>query len=397
MFQFFQSLLIIGLLFNSATASDKKSDVGESMILIYEVDKKKINQQIETSFGSKKTLLEKIAEVTPNPDNLKIPSRVEDYTHALSDVIYKRLDPHIDQKFIVVPVGLSQIKIILPMMEPKKLSSLKKQIINTGKLEFRIAASKQIHGDLAKIALESKSKEVAVNKQILARWVKLDEDAFDAELVTRRSTTDENEVLILVEDTVVRGKDIKSVKQKNGDDGLPCIEFILNSNGSKAMEKITSEHLPKDNGRLKYFLGLIVDGEMIFAPRINSTVSDEIIISGTFGNQKSQSLICAINSCRFPTAVHPAPISESVTKTNISQMKPSIAKEKNQQTDALPNSVDSEKETSDQADKSSNSVDEAESNSRMVVIVSATIAVIAFLCFIFYKFMTVAGQSKSIQ
>ena len=56
--------------------------------------------------------------------------------------------------------------------------------------------------------------------------------------------------------------------------GKPCVGFNFNSTGGQLFGQLTSTHRPDEQTDFHYRLGIILDGELYSAPRINGPITD---------------------------------------------------------------------------------------------------------------------------
>jgi preprotein translocase subunit SecD len=80
-------------------------------------------------------------------------------------------------------------------------------------------------------------------------------------------------------------EDIAEIRKGKDASGKPIIEINFTKAGAKKMEKLTSKE------RLRKPLALLVDGQLILAPRINAQISDKCVINANFTAEQVDQLI----------------------------------------------------------------------------------------------------------
>ncbi|MFN8482742.1 MAG: protein translocase subunit SecD [Anaerolineae bacterium] len=85
--------------------------------------------------------------------------------------------------------------------------------------------------------------------------------------------------------TVVTGEHLASAELgSNQTTGEPVVNFALTSDGSRRFLDYTSKNVGK-------FLAIVLDGEVISSPRVNSAISDSGQITGNFSRESANSLV----------------------------------------------------------------------------------------------------------
>jgi len=105
---------------------------------------------------------------------------------------------------------------------------------------------------------------------------------------------DETGPIVLKRSPVVSGADLESAKGGYGEQGAPVVEFSFKSTGAKKFALATRENV----GRR---LAIVLDGEVISAPVINSPITGgKGIISGNFTVQSANDLALLLRSGALP-------------------------------------------------------------------------------------------------
>jgi signal peptidase I len=193
-----------------------------------------------------------------------------------------------------------------------------------GMLEFRVLATPQ--KDKSAIELAQKEPWMIVGdaaKMGVARWVPVEEGlekkgqkkdgnakAFTAtaETVSRKSfqNSDITEVLVIPDPYNITDAYITKAEVSTDNNG-PSIGFTLNEAGAKLLAKLTGEHLPDESGKLRYRLGIILDGELISAPYILSVISNQGKITGNFTKEQAAAIVDALNTGSLPVPLRLVP------------------------------------------------------------------------------------------
>jgi SecD/SecF fusion protein len=133
-------------------------------------------------------------------------------------------------------------------------------------------------------------------EQILARYNrKIPRDAFMAPYVGEKSGGRQL-FYLLQKEARVTGADLNDARLSRDDRGMPAVSFRLTRGGGRVFEKLTEANLKKA-------LAIVLDGKVESAPRIDSVISTEGIITGTFTVQEAQDLAIVLRSGALPAPV----------------------------------------------------------------------------------------------
>jgi preprotein translocase subunit SecD len=94
----------------------------------------------------------------------------------------------------------------------------------------------------------------------------------------------------------VTGRDLRNARPSLDENGRPAVAFTLNSEGAQKFGKVTGENV----GR---YLAIILDGKVQSAPRIDSRITNEGRISGSFTNDEVQNLSLILRSGSLPATL----------------------------------------------------------------------------------------------
>jgi len=170
------------------------------------------------------------------------------------------------------------------------LTALKERIGILRTSEFRILADRRRSKDLdiIKLAEATPMTEIEVKKgnKKVGKWVICSADEFGTvenhapELVVR-TTNNVLEALVLIDEWNVTGEYFDSVFKGKDESGQPAVHFRFNDDGARRIEKLTSENLPNPATPEFYRrLGFILNNQLLSAPTIRTTITDQGMISG---------------------------------------------------------------------------------------------------------------------
>jgi preprotein translocase subunit SecD len=94
----------------------------------------------------------------------------------------------------------------------------------------------------------------------------------------------------------VTGRDLRSARPSLDENGRPAVAFTLNSEGAQKFGKITGENVGRS-------LAIILDGKVQSAPRIDSRITNEGRISGSFTQDEVTNLSLILRSGSLPATL----------------------------------------------------------------------------------------------
>ncbi|MFP4223020.1 MAG: protein translocase subunit SecD [Phycisphaeraceae bacterium] len=206
----------------------------------------------------------------------------------------------------------------------------------SGILEFRIAASTQGQADVAaaRQRLEEEGPRAGINEPY--RWFEIDELEQFAETPeeredarTRTAEFFRNRGLVGAEYggryyLLLANTREKSITRANADweltdvgasrdqQGFPAVAFELNPMGASLMGQLTRAHVGQP-------MAILLDGQVISAPRINTAISGSGIIEGRFTQQELDYLIRTLNAGAAPVELADYPESIKTTGPTLGQ------------------------------------------------------------------------------
>lgn len=308
-----------------------------------------LNQQEEVKEGSQKITAQKI-----------IPT------------LKQRVDPSGTRDVVLRALGDEKIEVIIPDVTLAEADEIWDRLARTGHLQFRIAADRSFHvgetGDASELARNgSKVRTVRNNKdEIVARWYNLarelpDGEVEEGEILPIKYVPSMNQLIrdkrtgqlidisefmvngqlpggksfseqlaargistpqILMmeppnEKTDVQGKHLSAVMSRRDETGKPSVNFDLNSEGAKRMQRLTSIHEKRDGKA--YLLGIVLDDQVHSAPSIESTIHSSGRITGNFTKKEIDDLIINLQSGKIDVALNNNPISKQYISSSLGE------------------------------------------------------------------------------
>ena len=230
--------------------------------------------------------------------------------------VSRRVNPGGQKEVTVRQYGTNQLEVIVPEVDQAEVEFIKRIVSSAGVLEFRIVANPQDprHKEIIEMATNSSGSLVSSGDRSIGRWVQIDTQkinpAGDSTLVMRQAGDGTPEVLVALDRFDVTG-DFLSRASGGYDQNLqPCVNFSFNSQGSALFGTLTSQNLPDPANRLLSRLGIVLDGVLLSAPTIRSTISSDGQITGSFKQADVEFLVGVLNAGSLPAALYSDPISE---------------------------------------------------------------------------------------
>ena len=230
--------------------------------------------------------------------------------------VSRRVNPGGQKEVTVRQYGTNQLEVIVPEVDQAEVEFIKRIVSSAGVLEFRIVANPQDprHKELIEKANGSSGSLVTSGDRSIGRWIQIDTQKInptgDSSLVMRQTGDGTPEVLVALDRFDVTG-DFLSRASGGYDQNLqPCVNFSFNSQGAALFGTLTSQNLPDPANRLLSRLGIVLDGVLLSAPTIRSTISSDGQITGSFQQADVEFLVGVLNAGSLPAALYSEPISE---------------------------------------------------------------------------------------
>lgn len=331
-------------------------DLRGGVILVYKVDVEATSAG-QTTAGGRTEAAEKEAEsqavLTGRDLNMA----------DMVDALKRRLNPDGLKEIVIRPFGVNQVEIIIPQAEGAEIEAIKREIATAGVLLFRIVANTKDHAEqirladrqLADPALRMLREVRDPTGKIVARWTPVARDVSQQDGVRplkvdvsgdiiRDGRTGERivdiprdayntesqpvafekwlaskgielvEVLMIEPQSStldVRGDHLGTVRMDYDENLTPCVRFTMRGDGASRMSALTSLNRPDKDPEFYRRLGIVLDNELLSAPRIMSTISDSGQITGRFTQQEVESLVRILRAGKLPAVLYKEPISEN--------------------------------------------------------------------------------------
>jgi preprotein translocase subunit SecD len=94
----------------------------------------------------------------------------------------------------------------------------------------------------------------------------------------------------------VTGRDLRTARPSLDENNQPAVGFSLNQQGAQRFSRVTGENVGRN-------LAIILDGRVQSAPRIESRISDEGRITGSFTTQEAADLALVLRSGALPASM----------------------------------------------------------------------------------------------
>lgn len=278
---------------------------------------------------------------------------------SLCNAVQRRLSAKAGRGLIVQPHGEQSIEIILPGISDQDLAAVKRAMSRQGKLEFLIVANEYDHGELIEHAFDDPGADVTLDGERVGKWVNVrtlqhgrgeplefaavtPSDVLrgrDDDDVVRRMELDGEAIAWMMNDErtlaevaeklgfrdvqVLLVTDPKANRNVTGEHlftassgydnlGSPAIHFSLTREGAVLLGRVTSRNMPNEGANIYRRLGIILDGELISAPRLLGPISDNGQITGDFTQREVDGIVDVLRAGRLPAILKPIPISEQI-------------------------------------------------------------------------------------
>jgi SecD/SecF fusion protein len=310
-------------------------DLKGGVILIYEIDR----------------------EALRGDDPAAVDSAYVDWGRLIQSIT-NRINPAGTKEIVVRRYGEWQIEIIIPEAQDIEIERIKDLISTAGSLEFRIVANTTDHPaiisqaeDQAADPMLRRSRFVRDGPENLGYWARVGReaqpvaggilpfrvavggdilrDAVTGELLNvppqvrgadgvvlaqwaAQQEIREIDVLMAVDDGFdVTGAHLGMVSSSWDETGRPSVRFRMRGQGIGLMGGLTGSNLPARDREFWRRLGIMLDGTLLSAPRVMSTISDQGQITGGFTRDEVEFLVGILQAGSLPAALSDSPISEN--------------------------------------------------------------------------------------
>lgn len=282
---------------------------------------------------------------------------------SLVQALESRINPSDTREVVVRRYGDWQVEIIVPEMDAIEMEQMKKLISTAGSLKFLIVANRDHvrHKsviDLAEVqskdAERQRSRYVKDADETVGYWARVGRVDPNQEAVTpgvgplrvhvagdviRNATTGEliqlpatfradeeyalerylmeegireiDVLLIVNKDLALTGEHLSSVSRGYDETMRPCVRFNARGEGAALMAALTGSNLPDERRYSYQRLAIVLDGKVLTAPRIMSTISDRGQITGDFTREEVDFIVNVLQAGTLPVLLQDAPILET--------------------------------------------------------------------------------------
>lgn len=291
--------------------------------------------------------------------------------------LVRRVDPSGTREIMIRPLGTDKIEVTIPTDSEQVADEIWERLAKTGLLQFRILTD-SAHGnrpeESAVIKRANEMSQAGDNisvirdsdDKVIGRWIRLARADSDGEIAEgdvlaikfipqpthfvrdsasgkivsldsipmgnddkfqgllfarwwRENQPGSPQILIIVppEDMNVEGKHLSRITTGIDERGRPSVNFDLTDDGSFRMGEFTLTHEPDTEGR--YFMGIVLDGQLHSAPTIEEAIYGRGRITGSFSEREVNDLIINLRSGKLDVALNENPISKQFIESSLGQ------------------------------------------------------------------------------
>ena len=245
-----------------------------------------------------------------DPNSLPAGAAAPDMMDKLLDVVDRRLTAGREELARVGKQQDGRIVVTLARKDDAVRKRVERLLVRPGTLEFRILANNQHDKATIDQALKEPAKTELRDSsgKRLAWWIPVkagqERNFADNPEIARRTRKQDNreitEVLVVTDPYNVTGAYLTWASVRSDQNGRPCLGFTCNEAGGQLFSKLTGDHLPDKATGFAYKLGIILDGELYSAPAIQSAISGQGQITGSFTAQEVSDLADLLNAGSLP-------------------------------------------------------------------------------------------------
>jgi preprotein translocase subunit SecD len=218
-------------------------------------------------------------------------------------------------------IGQDRIQISLPGTDvTERLNQIQRAVVSQGSFEMLVLADREVDQHLIAVIEQAgpESKTIQKDGEIVARWVRVGRDT-DGDLRVdapntafhRETRAGDIEVLVLVDAKLqFHGGHLDAAYAGLDSTGNPCIRFSTTKEGAARLRNITALNLPDTHTGWHRYLGIIIDDELLTAPRITSVIGEKGEITGRFTQEEVDFFVCVLQGGRLPAPLKSEPVME---------------------------------------------------------------------------------------
>ncbi|MCH2179321.1 MAG: protein translocase subunit SecD [Mariniblastus sp.] len=301
-------------------------------------------------------------------------------TTTAKDIIpnlVRRVDPSGTREIMIRPLGTDKIEVTIPTDSEQVADEIWERLAKTGLLQFRILVDSAHSNDPDQsevvkraTAMSAQGDNISVIRNddgnVIGRWIRLARADSDGEVAEgevlavkfvpqgtqfirdsasgklvemqsipvgndetvagmrfaqwwRENQPGSPQILIMVppEDMNVEGKHLSGITTGIDERGRPSVNFDLTDDGSLRMGEFTLTHEPNTEGR--YFMGIVLDGQLHSAPTIEEAIYGRGRITGSFSEREVNDLVINLRSGKLDVALNENPISKQFIESSLGQ------------------------------------------------------------------------------
>lgn len=249
----------------------------------------------------------------------------------LVGAIRRRIDPSGTKELAIRQVGKDRIEVIIPKASPEDIANTKAKMTRIGSLEFALLANRRDDPELVANA-NKYERDQRRNGKVIAGWravapIMVEEQGKmvpqpnpdfalgDPDLAVRQIKGQPPGFLEVFckfepdETKRVTGKYLVRSAPTLSDAGQPAVSFAFNQRGAFLFSTLTGNNIPTKDG-FQRRLSILLDDKIQSAPRIESAIGSNGIITGRFTQKEVQDLVDVLNAGALDVPLKPDPISE---------------------------------------------------------------------------------------
>ena len=203
-----------------------------------------------------------------------------------------------------------RIEVTLLRRNDEDRRRVERQLARPGTLEFRVLANRHVD----KATIDRALREPAETEirdpsgKRLAWWVPVkagqERSCSHLEEVTKRTkqvgSREVTEILVVADPCNITGAYLTQAKIHFDPFGRTGVAFTFNDAGGKLFGKLTGDHLPNESTGVRYWLGIIIDGELVSSPTVQSKIGNKGEITGDFTEVQASDLAAVLNGGSLP-------------------------------------------------------------------------------------------------
>ena len=201
------------------------------------------------------------------------------------ETIRNRVDAFGVAEPIIHDEGLGSNRIVVQLPGVDDPDRIRRLIKNTAFLEFRLTKANSGTYVTEQSALDANRGADSADHEVIAQ-----------DLRDENKKITGQQYWVLEKRRVITGRDLKTARPTNGQFGEPEVNFILTSEGGKKFGDVTAASVGRN-------LAIVLDGRVISAPTIQSRITDQGVITGSFTIQEVQDLVTVLRSGALPAGL----------------------------------------------------------------------------------------------